>query len=66
MRPLSTYWTLGLRFHGTVAAGNVMKLVIRSVRPSSDPPSAGKGEMAAAGAKVATQEVEGHGRNTES
>ena len=66
MRPRSTYWTLGLRFRGTVDAGSVMKLVIHSVLPSSDPPSAGKGGSAAAEAKAATQEMEGRGRNTES
>lgn len=43
-----------------------MKLVIHSVLLSSDPPSAGKDDAAAAEAKAANQEMEGRGRNTES
>lgn len=66
MRPLSTYWTPGLRFRGIADAGSVMILVIRSVRPSSDPPSLGKGESAAAEAKAATRETEGRERNIKS
>lgn len=43
-----------------------MILGIRSVRPSNDPRSLGKGESAAAEANAATRETEGRERNTES
>lgn len=66
MRPPGTYQTPGLWFRGTVDAGSVMISGIRFVLLSSDPPSVGKGDSAAAKAKAATQEREGRGRNTES
>ena len=66
MRPLSTYWTLGLHFRGTIDADSVMISAIRSVRPSSDPPSVGKGESAVAEMKAVIQETEGRERNKES
>ena len=66
MRPLSTYWTRVLHFRGNFDADSVMILGIRSVPPSSDPPSLGKDESAAAEAKAATRETEGRERSTES
>ena len=46
-----------------IEAGNVVILAIRSVRLSSDRPSVGKGEFAAAEAKAVNLETQGCGKD---
>lgn len=66
MRPLNTYSAPGFQFRRMVDAGSVMISAIRFARPSSDPPSVGKGEFPAEEAKAATLEMEGREMDTES
>ena len=54
MRPPRIYSNPGLRRHEKVDEGSVMIWVIRSVLPSSVPPSVGKDDFPAAEAKAVT------------